>query len=545
MRGSRFASFAAGPLGSYREALDMMNASIARMGLVFVTLASLGGCSACGPKFPKDKPPQIASVYITPKQPTVTADWPVSFKAVALSTEGVRFDPMHYDDEGYTVLWEATKLSGASLTGGSSGPDGVKVAMGAQNKNPVQVMVADWTLKQFLLRVTVTYKKAQYRASVVIEVLDPKLVEGEDRVQVQWTPGLAAVMLNGCELTGSPLAAPRAETHWELFEVSVMTPLGKNYTEKDCAREAKFAIAAPFQRLILNDKTPSGQSPFTGPQWLSPLWTDAPGDELDASDVLLWLPPDTLDLYVYNYTGTSDMSPDFGVQLNRANEVYGQSRVGIAFRIDTTIHGPSLDAPPLKSICSASAVGGAVSAGGLDVDIASERLNVVVLQGALPTGAAGWACPPFTGFAGRVIYLTWRKSGGFVYSETLAHELGHALGHVDASLGFSWEHLGGSSSASPNSQPQEGFEKSNIMHPKVFDIPRDRFTVGQGFRMNVDPMSWYQQAPGIPNRHPPRVCGRVEKCLAICPPLHRDVEELPVTSGPCKPSSSAKGESGP
>jgi hypothetical protein len=130
--GSPFASFVAGPLGSYGETLDMMNASIARMGLVFVTLASLGGCSACGPKFPKDKPPQIASVYITPKQPTVTADWPVSFKAVALSTDGVRFDPLHYDDEGYTVLWEATKLSGASLTGGSSGPDGVKVAMDAR-----------------------------------------------------------------------------------------------------------------------------------------------------------------------------------------------------------------------------------------------------------------------------------------------------------------------------------------------------------------------------------------------------------------------------
>ena len=541
MRGSRFASFAAGPLGSYGETLDMMNASIARMGLVFVTLASLGGCSACGPKFPKDKPPQIASVYITPKQPTVTAAWPVSFKAVALSTEGVRFDPMHYDDEGYTVLWEAEVASGPSPKGGPSGFVGVTVAMGAKDENPVQVMVADLTLKQFILRVTVSYKKSKYLDSVVIKVFDPDLLAAEDRVHVKWTPGLAAVMLNGCELIQETGLETRAEKHWELFEASLMSPLGKNYTEEDCARDAEFAIAAPFQRLILYDKTSSGQPQSAVGQWPAQLWTDASGEELDASGAWLWLPPDTLGLYVYNYTGTSDMSPDFGVQLNRANEVYGQSRVGIAFRIDTTIHGPSLDAPPHMSICSASAVGGAVSAGGLDVDIASERLNVVVLQGALPTGAAGWACPPFTGFAGRVIYLTWRKSGGFVYSETLAHELGHALGHVHASLGPGWEHLGGSSNLSPNRQPQEGFEKSNVMHPKVLDIPRDRFTVGQGFRMNVDPTSWYQKEPGIPNRHPPRVCGLVKKCLDVCPPLHRDVDELPVTSGPCKTSSSAKG----
>jgi hypothetical protein len=141
----------------------------------------------------------------------------------------------------------------------------------------VQVMVADPTLKQFLLRVTVTYKKAQYLDSVVIKVIDPDLLAAEDRVQVQWTPGLAAVMLNGCELTGSPLAASRAETHWELFEVSVMTPLGKNYTEKDCAREAEFAIAAPFQRLILYDKTSSGQPQSAVGQWPAQLWTDASG----------------------------------------------------------------------------------------------------------------------------------------------------------------------------------------------------------------------------------------------------------------------------
>jgi hypothetical protein len=111
-----------------------------------------------------------------------------------------------------------------------------------------------------------------------------------------------------------------------------------------------------------------------------------------------------------------------------------------------------------------------------------------------------------------------RKSGGLVYPETLAHELGHALGHVDASLGFSGS-IWGVAAVFSERQPQEGFQKSNIMHPKVFDIPRDHLTVGQGFRMNVDPMSWYQKAPGIPNRHPPRVCGRVEKCSPSAPPF--------------------------
>jgi hypothetical protein len=517
----------------------MMNASIARMGLVFMALASLGGCSACGPKFPKDKPPQIQSVYIFPNQSAVTADWSESFKAVALSTDGVRFNPMHYDDEGYTILWE---VEGVPPAGGSSATGPVNVAMGAKDTNPVEVMVTDQALKEFMLRVTVSYRKSQYRDSVVIKVMDPNLLTAQDRVLVKKTPGIAAVMLNGCELNGSAAAVSRTEKHWEIFEASLVTPLGKNYTEEHCYREAVFAIAAPFQRLILNDGTSGGQSPFVGGQGPNQLWTDALGDELDAAGDSLWLAPDTLGLYVYEFTKRSDIGSAIGDYLDIANEVYGRSRVGIAFEIHTLTHRPLPAAPHPDSICRASYVGGT---NGLDVDIVSERLNLVVLLDALPTGAAGWTCPPFSSHPGRVLYLKLGAGGALAYSETLAHELGHALGHVDEYLGSGWEHLGGSSSPSPNSQPQEGFEKSNVMHPKVHDIPRDHFTVGQGFRMNVDPMSWYQKAPGILHRHPPRKCGLVEDYSDACPPLYRDVDELTVGSGPFKASSSSNGESGP
>jgi hypothetical protein len=533
----------AGPLGSYGETLDMMNASIARMGLVFVTLASLGGCSACGPKFPKDKPPQIASVYITPKQPTVTADWPVSFKAVALSTDGVRFDPLHYDDEGYTILWEVEGVPGVNPAGGppTSGPVGV--AMDAKDKNPVEVMATDPNLGEFILRVTISYKKSKYLDSVVIKVIDPDLLAAEDRVHVKWTPGLAAVMLNGCELNGSAAPVSRAETHWELFEASLMSPLGKNYTEEDCAREAEFSIAAPFQRLILYDKTSSGQPQSAVGQWPAQLWTDASGEELDASGAWLWLPPDTVDLYVHNYTGTSDISLDMVVQLNIANKVYGESRVGIGFRIveyTNTTFGQENE--PVGS-CRESYVSGGIPEGGLGVDIASTRLNVVVLKGSLPQGSHGWACRAFENHPGRLIFLNWSDIevagglGGPKRPALLAHELGHVLANDRPRLAFRWEHVG-----DPNG-PFEGFQKSNVMHPKVTGIPRDHLTVGQGFRMNVDPTSWYQKEPGIKVRHSTRDCGQAPYCSDLCPPLQRDVDEIPVKAGTCPPSSSSGPES--
>ena len=37
----------------------------------------------------------------------------------------------------------------------------------------------------------------------------------------------------------------------------------------------------------------------------------------------------------------------------------------------------------------------------------STRLNVVVFDGSLPTGAPGWTCPSFDEYPGRVIFLEW------------------------------------------------------------------------------------------------------------------------------------------
>jgi hypothetical protein len=144
----------------------------------------------------------------------------------------------------------------------------------------------------------------------------------------------------------------------------------------------------------------------------------------------------------------------------------------------------------------------------------------------------------FPAYPGRVVFLQWGDSKGIPLPATLAHELGHTLGHDEPPLAFGWRHVGKASSG-----PYAGFTKSNLMHPKVNGVARDHLTIGQGFRMNVDLHSWYQKEPGIGNHHPARDCGLEPYCSDACPPLQRDVNEIPVSADLCSLSSPTNGGS--
>ena len=127
-------------------------------------------------------------------------------------------------------------------------------------------------------------------------------------------------------------------------------------------------------------------------------------------------------------------------------------------------------------------------------------------------GARGFACSdePY-------IYI----DADIAHPETLAHELGHAMG-LDQPDYVGW---GG------HTQNITGFEQNNLMWYRGTDVgPTVRWdlSLGQAFRINVDKRSWLNATV---TRHtaPDRCCGCNPYCAQPCPALASDVTPVALT----------------
>lgn len=91
---------------------------------------------------------------------------------------------------------------------------------------------------------------------------------------------------------------------------------------------------------------------------------------------------------------------------------------------------------------------------------------------------SGWACTPEVGWRGRVVFVSEAETS----ATTLAHELGHVLGLT----------LGQVEGVSGHVNSMEGFDGSNLMWSFSSGAGRGRrhLTLGQMYRMNMDPESW-------------------------------------------------------
>lgn len=129
--------------------------------------------------------------------------------------------------------------------------------------------------------------------------------------------------------------------------------------------------------------------------------------------------------------------------------------------------------------------------------------------------ARGLACAGNDAHPQAAIFISWEAQS----ATTLVHEVGHALGLTLPGKG--------------HSDDLSGFDVGNVMTSGINDQDpngRNRFSVGQVFRMNVDQASWLNwaaDAAGVPVREPsaPRMgcqCGEQDPS-GRCPRLIDDV----------------------
>jgi hypothetical protein len=467
--------------------------------------AVTAGIAACGPA--KCGPPNlddglldtptIASAWISPAVASMAAGTRLEMRVEALDVDG------NYvwleDHPEITVEWsgEAERDSSASSGAGfefESAPKGWTV-----------LRLDDDSIDRLIVTAEITWAKSSLSAAPG-EVL--RRVPGlppSDEVHAIPTPAPVVGMLDGCQVAAGSLEP----VHAMLEEFIAVWPLTHNLTEAGCTRPTEFAVLSTAHRMTFRDATTLQTPPP------ATIWTNQSGDLLRA-DTLSWGAPDEIDLHVYYFVpGVANPQSAGQNRVNEANDILRRNRLGIRF---VAIHAtPSMNTP--VGSCARDHVQET-----LGIDLAPARLNLVFVERLSPANV-GIACPPSPSGGGRVILIAWP----LMSNETLAHEIGHALGHERMNLGFYHVKAG--------STP--GFAKTNLMHEKSTAMSREWLTTGQVFRMNVDTGSWYQHTPGIPNRHNAKKCGCEPYLEDVCPRLDRRPGQTPKTAATnyCGPAS--------
>jgi hypothetical protein len=161
-------------------------------------------------------------------------------------------------------------------------------------------------------------------------------------------------------------------------------------------------------------------------------------------------------------------------EVDLANSIFGRHRVGIEVSVED-------QAPKFISIDWDTPYGCSDQMGGHTGGVLNVYyVNKIGYEG-LQMAWRGANCPGTEGAPDDKIFIAWTS-----HSETtLVHELGHALslvvpgtGHTDEVAGFG-----------PNNSMWSGADDGG-------ENPRDHFSLGQAFRMNMDRFSWLNHLQG-------------------------------------------------
>jgi hypothetical protein len=243
----------------------------------------------------------------------------------------------------------------------------------------------------------------------------------------------------------------------------------------------------------------------------SPQWTDGS----DVVNITVGDDPPALDLNLFVVTEDGRADAWAKADVSRAQRVFRRNRVGLTFTMAKFVGSGTLSANDIATIGDDCAHA---------EDIASnfpqynkDRLNVFYVDLIdADEWYAGYNCFEPHGDSGfkapNIIFI----SVGARSANTLAHEIGHALG-----LQLANGHTG-----PPDEVNITGFQSTNIMWTGIDpDRPDKRkyFSLGQAYRMNADDDSWahaLKSWPGLPARacHPSGPLNRTP-----CPPLALDV----------------------
>jgi hypothetical protein len=247
---------------------------------------------------------------------------------------------------------------------------------------------------------------------------------------------------------------------------------------------------------------------------VTPGWTTGP------DTVVVQLSGNRRKVEVNLYVVSSDNSRNASARsdLNRARTAYKRNRVGLTFTESKFTPAGSLTQAQVAIIGDyCDAVDGLKQSSLYD----PVRVNVFFVESI--GGGDGWLrgvnCFPTasgnTTSTPNVIYISLSERS----PNTLAHELGHALG-----LQLATGHTGSGDEAMI-----EGFKKVNIMWKGLESdeaTAQKHFSLGQAYRMNADNSSWVNLTNGgvTPGGLPKRQCHPSSPADNVpCPPLAFDV----------------------
>ncbi len=272
----------------------------------------------------------------------------------------------------------------------------------------------------------------------------------------------------------------------EILAVVAQAYLPKDITRGCGKRGAELSVLSPTRRGVYDANPESHHS----------LWgKTVPGEvSLDLGE------KDTVDLVLWQHARASHFSliqagDPFSfilADLKKAQGIFDLSRVGVHLRMADTLIGsttpPVLIGPeevgePFSEFDIAKCDDASYVQEKLPrLDLNAEKIYVVyvglVYSGTPDKPQKGKTCLPTATRSAPLVILAAKTR----HVTTLAHELGHAMGLNSATL--------------PNSghtKGLKGFDRSNIMwEGNDLDGPgeRERFSVGQAFRINADCRGW-------------------------------------------------------
>ena len=332
---------------------------------------------------------------------------------------------------------------------------------------------------------------------------------GDDRVRVFYEVDAppAIALINGMRPDGPNLTCAVDELA-ALVRVADLTNLTANCPDITDA-DGNVALFESRRRMVLHNTT-----------WTTPL-NDVDGAPLQGVrrqlPIAVWVALDGRNL---DPMADLDSLRSFALVASlldkgEANAILARGRAGIMLRVQNGFprridDQPSIDA--LGSDCAA--------ADALVGNREPGMLNVYYLDD-LGGTLRGFMCPRNAGRAEDVIYVSWAARS----TTTLAHEVGHSLSLLFPRDG--------------HTEGLPGFDVTNLMASFNDDFDarnRDRLSLGQAFRLNVDEASWLNLATdgGVPVREPSaprRPCQCDLNARRPCPSLMEDVAPLLTTGG--------------